>query len=308
MKKKHRLTCRDVSLINLFLDFIHFCRLTKKLSQNRNHVRSTLFLVTRGLLWPDKEVFWDHNPNSENKKTYLLIFEYCKTPVLSTSGSKTHNFGILEFSPLPIIDTGYSCAEKTILEARCSPIYNFILMLTWTESDINAPICLLSGLRVRITADRKDRYTLLPKFPFLIILKLKMAVFLKVSFRSFNIYIRFALHTDSGFLRTRKKGNVSETDIQKLFHFQKVQSACTQNIKLHVCVGVACNSSKTSVFVDTLKIYPATKLCIYNIMYIQKYLFICMYICINMYTHTHIYIFKSRNCLVEKLLQICFLL
>jgi len=157
------------------------------------------------------------------------------------SGSKTRHSGISEILPIiiTIIDTGYSCAEKTIMEARCSPIYYDIFMLTWTESNINAPICLPSGLRVRITADRKDRYTLLPEFPFLIILKLKMAVFLKVSFRSFNIYIRFALHTDSGF---QKKGNVSKTDIQKLFHFQKVQPACTQSIKLHVCVGVACNA------------------------------------------------------------------
>ena len=86
--------------------------------------------------------------------------------------------------------------------------------------DINAPICLPSGLRVRITADRKDRYTLLPEFPFLIILKLKMAVFLKVSFRSFNIYIRFALHTDSGFSRTRKK-ETSARQISKSFFISR---------------------------------------------------------------------------------------
>ena len=91
---------------------------------------------------------------------------------------------VLEFSPLTIIDTGYSCAEKTILEARCSRIYNFILMLTWTGSDISAPICLLSGLRARITANRKDWYTLLLEFPIFISLKLQMAVLKEVSFRS----------------------------------------------------------------------------------------------------------------------------
>ena len=151
------------------------------------------------------------------------------------SGSKTRHSGISEILPIiiTIIDTGYSCAEKTILEARCSPIYNDIFMLTWMESDINAPICLLSGLRVRITADRKDRYTLLPEFPFLIILKLKMAVFLKVSFRSFNIYIRFALHTDSGFSRTRKK-ETSARQISKSFSFPEGTTS------LHTEYKVAC--------------------------------------------------------------------
>ena len=165
------------------------------------------------------------------------------------SGSKTRHSGISEILPIiiTIIDTGYSCAEKTILEARCSPIYNDIYMLSKTESDINAPICLSSGLRVRITADRKDRYTLLPEFPFLIILKLKMAVFLKVSVRSFNMNIRFALHTDSGFSRTRKRKRQQDR-YPKAFHFQKVQPACTQSIKLHVCVGVACNAF--SLFID----------------------------------------------------------
>ena len=102
------------------------------------------------------------------------------------SGSKTRHSGISEILPIiiTIIDTGYSCVEKTILEARCSPIYNDIFMLTWMESDINAPICLPSGLRVQITADRKGWYTLLLEFPFFISLKLQMAVFKEVSFRS----------------------------------------------------------------------------------------------------------------------------
>ena len=138
-----------------------------------------------------------------------------------------------------IIDTGYSCAEKTILEARCSQIYNFILMLTWTESDIYAPICLLSGLRVQITADRKGWYTLLLEFPFFIILKLQMAVFKEVSFCSYtNAFVSHIILTQ------KQKGNVSETGyrIPTSLHFHKVQPTCTQSIKLHVCVGVGCNA------------------------------------------------------------------
>ena len=130
------------------------------------------------------------------------------------SGSKTRHSGISEILPIiiTIIDTGYSCAEKTILEARCSPIYNDIFMLTWTESDINAPICLLSGLRVRITADRKGWYTLLLEFPFFIILKLQMAVFKEVSFRSYtNAFVSLIILTQE------QKGNVSETGYPQVF-------------------------------------------------------------------------------------------
>ena len=49
-----------------------------------------------------------------------------------------------------------------------------------------------------------------------------------------------------------------------------VQPACAQSIKLHVCVGVACTRSKTSIFVDTPKIYPTTKT-IYKYIYIYIY-------------------------------------
>ena len=106
----------------------------------------------------------------------------------------TRYYGISEILPITtIIDTGNSCAEKTTLEARCSIIYKcfVILMLTWTEYDINAPICMLSGLRVRITADGKGRYTLLLGFPLFIIFEAQNGCFMEKSFRSYTFY-RFA--------------------------------------------------------------------------------------------------------------------
>ena len=123
---------------------------------------------------------WKTNPPTCSSKSIARLQSYF------FSGSETRHHGISESLPniIMIIDTGYSCAEKTIMEARCSRIYNFILMLTWTGSDISAPICLLSGSRVRITANRKGWYTLLLEFPFFISLKLQMAVFKEVSFRS----------------------------------------------------------------------------------------------------------------------------
>ena len=113
-------------------------------------------------------------------------------------------------------------------------------MLTWTEYDINAPICMLSGLRVRITADGKVRYTLLLGFPFSSVLKPKMDVvhgknrFAHISYT----FHRFAHNTDSD----KQKRKRQRSKILKCSHFQKVQPACTQSIKLHVCVGVACNA------------------------------------------------------------------
>ena len=81
----------------------------------------------------------------------------------------------------------------------------------FSGSDISAPICLLSGLRARITANRKDWYTLLLEFPIFISLKLQMAVLKEVSFRSIkNAFV--SLNT-----LTQQKGNVSETGYPQLF-------------------------------------------------------------------------------------------
>ena len=80
---------------------------------------------------------------------------------------------------LNILMQVYFCAEKTTMEARCSLVYEYfvIFKLTWTKSDVNASINLRSGLKVRITADRKVRHTLLLGLPILIILKLEKWLF-----------------------------------------------------------------------------------------------------------------------------------
>ena len=111
---------------------------------------------------------------------------------------------------------GNEILSKVFSKVICDAFRNIkmsgcILMLTWTESDIYAPSCLLSGLRVRITADRKGWYTLLLEFPFFISLKLQMAVFKEVSFRSIkNAFV--SLNT-----LTQQKGNVSETGYPQFF-------------------------------------------------------------------------------------------
>ena len=158
------------------------------------------------------------------------------------SGSQTRYYGFSEILPvIMIIDTGNACAEKTTLEARCSIIYNFvILILTWTEYDINAPIYVLSGLRVRITADGKGRYTLLLGFPLFIIFEAQNGCFHGkiVSLIHHTHSIVSLNNTDS----EKQKRKRQRSKILKCSHFQKVQPACTQSIKLHVCVGVACNA------------------------------------------------------------------
>mgnify|MGYP006274135821 CR=1 FL=1 len=126
-------------------------------------------------------MFSETSQHQKSKPPTCSFMSIARHQSYSFSGSKTRHYGISEILPIliTIIDTGNSCAEKTILEARCSLIYKHfvILMLTWMEYDINAPICMLNGLRVRITANGKGWYTLLLGFPFFIILKLKMAVF-----------------------------------------------------------------------------------------------------------------------------------
>jgi len=79
-----------------------------------------------------------------------------------------------------------------------------------------------------------------------------------------------------------------------------VQPACAYSIKLHVCVGVEAMpyicyyNSKTSVFVNTLKIYPTTKT-IYIHIHIFKniYIYICICICKYMCISVYIYIYDT---------------
>ena len=197
----------------LFLDFIHSCRFIE-ISHTEETIRSMLFLVTRGLIWPYRDVFCNHNPNSENKKTYLLIFEYCKTSVLFTSGSKTYNHGILGFSPYTIIDTGYPCAEKpiwqldvhlsTIVLSSCLLRQNLIIMLQYGGQ---------MGYKYESLPTRKDRYTLLLESPFLILLKCtNCCLYGQGSFRLCNISLSFrstVWHTNISKKRERQQKNGS---------------------------------------------------------------------------------------------------
>jgi hypothetical protein len=62
---------------------------------------------------------------------------------------------------------------------------------------------LLRGLKVRITANRKGRHTLLPGFPLYINLKQQMAVFMDGSFCLAGEHNRFALTSMKNGLRVR---------------------------------------------------------------------------------------------------------
>ena len=158
-----------------FIDFIH-CRFMKIFSNNTRkrdlafpcYYRIYVSLQGR-FLRPTSE---DNPPTC----SFLSIARLQSYP----SGSKKRNFGFLEFLPQTcmIIDTDHPCTEKTILEPRCSQIYAYSVfyLLTWTESDIIAPERLQNGLKVRITADRKDRYTLLLGFPYFINLEQQLTV------------------------------------------------------------------------------------------------------------------------------------
>ena len=149
-----------------------------------------------------------------------------------TSGSKKRNFGVLEFSPHMIIDTDHPCTEKTILVTRCSQIYLYPVfnLLTMTQYDILAPERSSNGLKVRITADRKGRYTLLLGFLFLhqfeaengcihgwIILLRECSQ--SVCSNNFRIWVKSTNHC-------RQKGSVYIAACIPVFHQFEAQTSC----------------------------------------------------------------------------------
>ena len=82
--------------------------------------------------------------------------------------SKTYKYGFLEILPevLKNVDAGsFLCRENRYGSLMFVSLLIVINKRKWTEADIIASITLQIGLRVRITADRKDRYTLLLGFP-----------------------------------------------------------------------------------------------------------------------------------------------
>ena len=96
------------------------------------------------------------------------------------------------------IDAGlFLCRENRYGSSVFISLLVVIFKRTWTESDNIAPITLRIGLRVRITADRKGRYTLLLGFLVSRMLKLKKWLFpWNGSFRLTNKH-RFAQYTES---------------------------------------------------------------------------------------------------------------
>ena len=117
-------------------------------------------------------------PNSEDKTPTCSLLSIARLQSYS-SRSKIRNFGFLEF--LPQTDHRHRlflCRENHFGSSMFTYLRILaIFALTWTKSGNIAPILLLGGLRVRITADEKGRYTLLLEFPSFIILKQKLVIF-----------------------------------------------------------------------------------------------------------------------------------
>ena len=86
------------------------------------------FLVTTGFTCPYKDVFWD-----QIRKTKPLLAHYWVLQDFSLilADRKYVTLVFWNFYHKLTIDTGCSCAEKTILEARCSHIYEFLLSFHW---------------------------------------------------------------------------------------------------------------------------------------------------------------------------------
>ena len=218
---------------NKFIDFIH-CRFMK-IFINNTRKRDLAFPCSYRIYVSLQGRFL--RPTSENKPptcSFLSIARLQSYPadrknVTLAFGNFTTNF--------MIIDTAYPCAEKNILETRCSLIYNYfvIFVLTWTKSGIITSMTLLRGLKVRITTDRKGRHTLLLGFPLYINLKQQMAVFMDGSFCLAGEHNRFALTSMKNGLRVRitadKKGSVYIAAWIPVFHqFGATTDCCMERL------------------------------------------------------------------------------
>ena len=124
-----------------------------------------------------------------------------------------------------------------------------------------------------MTANGKDRYTLLPGSPFSSFLKLQMAVFMKKSFRSYTYACNH--FTQQHWLRKTKKEMSAKSDYQ-VFSFPEGTTSLHAQYK----VGVACNAFCNCLwyFLDLINCrYTEISITPTNI-YIHTYIYIYIYI------------------------------
>ena len=135
---------------NKFIDFIH-CRFMK-IFINNTRKRDLAFPCSYRIYVSLQGRFL--RPTSENKPPTCLFLSIARLQSYPADRKNvTLAFGNFTTNSM-IIDTAYPCAEKNILETRCSLIYFVIFVLTWTKSGIITSMTLLRGLKVRITTDR----------------------------------------------------------------------------------------------------------------------------------------------------------
>ena len=178
----------------IFIDFI-LCRFLEIFTNSKTYTIDAFprycwtYMTLRGCFLRQAQQFRKTNP----LRTHFVSIARLQSYLLS--GSKTYKYGFLKIFPevFTNIDAGlFLCRENRHGSSVFISLLIVIFKHTWTESDIIAPITLRIGLRVRITADRKDRYTLLLGFPVSRTLKLKKWLFpLNGSFRLENKH-RFA--------------------------------------------------------------------------------------------------------------------
>ena len=148
-------------------------------------------------------------PKSEDKTPTCSKMSIARLQSYS-SRSKIRSFGFLEI--LPQTDhrhRDFLCRESHFGSSMFAYLRILVIFaLTWTKSGNIAPIRLLGGLRVRITADGKGRYTLLLRFPSFIILKQRVAAFygriVLLHNHSYSLCSTIWYHCSNNFLRGLK--------------------------------------------------------------------------------------------------------
>ena len=173
-----------VSFNKLFLDFIHFCRLTKN-----SHKTETMYDQRSSLL---REDLCDLTRMFSETTTQIRKTKKPTCSFLSIARLQSYLPADLKHIILVFWNFHHLRSSTQVIPVQRKPIWQldvhrstFVLSLRLYRQKLIIMLQYVGqmGYKYESLPVRKDRYTLLLGFPFLIMLKSKMAVFMEGSFR-----------------------------------------------------------------------------------------------------------------------------
>ena len=173
-----------VSFNKLFLDFIHFCRLTKN-----SHKTETMYDQRSSLL---REDLCDLTRRFSETTTQIRKTKKPTCSFLSIARLQSYLPADLKHIILVFWNFHHLRSSTQVIPVQRKPIWQldvhrstFVLSLRLYRQKLIIMLQYVGqmGYKYESLPVRKDRYTLLLGSPFLIMLKSKMAVFMEGSFR-----------------------------------------------------------------------------------------------------------------------------